>query len=152
MYIATRKEIIGLGEGAVCIDHRKISVTYRLAVNTAEALNVPPECFRIISSCVTAPPTLITLRTKACTYLQQSTTVFGTAREEVIHMQRLNIFNRLFFQMQTSIIIMLILSSFVTSAGLENLLRLSEFIADIYQQFPHSCMFIIGSESQRGEN
>jgi len=53
--------------------------------------------------------------------------------------------------MQTSIIIGLILSSFVASAGLENLLRLSKFIVDIYQKFPHSCIFIIGPESQ-GEN
>jgi len=152
MHIATRKEIIGHNEGAVCIDHRKISVTYRLAVNTAEALNVPPDSFRITASYVTAPPTVITLRTKACTYLQQHTAVFDTAQEEVIHMQRLNIVNRLLFQMQTSVIIGLILSSFVASAGLENLLRLSEFIADIYQKFPHSCIFMIGSESQKGEN
>lgn len=97
MHIATRKEIIGHNEGAVCIDHRKISVTYRLAVNTAEALNVPPDSFRITASYVTAPPTVITLRTKASTYLQQHTAVFDTAREEVIHMQRLNIVNRLLF-------------------------------------------------------
>jgi hypothetical protein len=47
MHIATRKEIIGLNEGAVCIDHRKISVTYRPAVNTAEALNLSAGTFRI---------------------------------------------------------------------------------------------------------
>ena len=54
--------------------------------------------------------------------------------------------------MHTSIIIMLLFSSGVTSAGLENLLRQSEFIADIYHQFPHSCIFIIHSEAEQGEN
>jgi len=46
----------------------------------------------------------------------------------------------------------LLLSSGVVSAGLESLLRLTEFIVDIYQQFPHSCFFIIDSEAQQGEN
>jgi hypothetical protein len=54
--------------------------------------------------------------------------------------------------MQTSIITMLLFSSGVASADLENLLRLSEFIADIYQQFPHNCIFIIDSEAEQGEN
>jgi hypothetical protein len=94
MHIATRKDIIGLNEGAGCIDHRKISVTYIIAVNTAEVLKVPPDSFRITAPYVTAPPTVITLRTKASTYLQQHTAVFDTAQEEVIHMQRLNIVNR----------------------------------------------------------
>jgi len=32
-------------------------------------------------------------------------------------------------------------------------LRLAEFIADIYQQFPHSCMFIKNYQiEQQGEN
>jgi hypothetical protein len=53
--------------------------------------------------------------------------------------------------MQTSIFIGLLLSSGVASAGLGNLLRLAEFIADIYQQFSHSCIFIIDSEAQKGE-
>jgi hypothetical protein len=55
--------------------------------------------------------------------------------------------------MQPSIFLVLLLSSGVVSAGLENLLRLTEFIVDIYQQFPHSCFFIIDSEAQQqGEN
>jgi hypothetical protein len=38
------------------------------------------------------------------------------------------------------------------SGDMESLLRLTEFIADIYQQFPHSCFFIIDSEAlQQGE-
>jgi hypothetical protein len=48
MHKATRKEIKDLNEGAVCIDHSKISVTYRHEVNTAEALNVSAENFGII--------------------------------------------------------------------------------------------------------
>jgi len=57
-----------------------------------------------------------------------------------------------FFQMQTSIFFVLLLSSGAVSAGLESLLRLTEFIVDMYQQFPHSCLFIIDSEAQQGEN
>jgi hypothetical protein len=57
------------------------------------------------------------------------------------------------FEMQIDIIIVLLLSSGAVSVDLENLLRLTEFIADIYQQFPHSCIFIINSEAeQRGED
>jgi hypothetical protein len=54
--------------------------------------------------------------------------------------------------MQTSIIIMLLFLSGVASAGLENLLRISEFITDIYQQFPRGCIFIQDSEAEQGEN
>ena len=50
--------------------------------------------------------------------------------------------------MQISIIFMFLLSSGVVSADLEKVLREAEFIADIYQQFPHSCIFIINPEAQ----
>jgi hypothetical protein len=66
---ARRKEINDLNEGAVCIDHSKISVTYRHEVNTAEALNVSAENFRIIASYITAPTTLNTVNTKKFTHL-----------------------------------------------------------------------------------
>ena len=35
------------------------------------------------------------------------------------------------------------------SAGLEKVLRQAEFIADIYQQFPHCYIFIIHPEAQQ---
>jgi hypothetical protein len=55
--------------------------------------------------------------------------------------------------MQIYIIVVLLLSSGAVSNGLEKVLRQAEFIADIYQQFPHSCIFIIFSEAQQqGEN
>ena len=53
------------------------------------------------------------------------------------------------FQMQIYIIVVLLLSSGAVSGGLEKVLRLSQFIADIYQQFPHSCVFIINPEAQQ---
>jgi hypothetical protein len=53
------------------------------------------------------------------------------------------------FQMNIKIIVMLLLYSGAVSGGLEKVLRLAEFIADIYQQFPHSCIFIITSEAQQ---
>ena len=57
------------------------------------------------------------------------------------------------FQMQTYIIVVLILSSGAVSAGLEKVLKRAEFIADIYQQLSRSCIFIINSEAQQqGEN
>ena len=55
--------------------------------------------------------------------------------------------------MQIYIIVMLLLSSGTVSAGLEKILRKAEFIADIYQQFPHSCIFIKNpEEQQQGED
>jgi hypothetical protein len=51
-------------------------------------------------------------------------------------------------QLQIYVIIVLLLSSGAVSSGLETLLRLAEFIADIYQRFPHSCIFIIKPEAQ----
>jgi hypothetical protein len=55
--------------------------------------------------------------------------------------------------MQTYIIVVLLLSSVTVSAGLEKMLKQAEFIADIYQQLPRSCIFIINSEAQqKGEN
>jgi len=47
------------------------------------------------------------------------------------------------FQMQIYIIVVLLLYSGAVSGDLEKVLRLAEFIADIYQQFPHSCIFIL---------
>ena len=90
MHITTRKEIIVLNEGAVATDHRKITVTYINKVNKTTALYVLPNNFRIFASYVRAPTTLITLRKKTCTCLQRSTTVFDTAREEVIPVKRKN--------------------------------------------------------------
>ena len=56
-------------------------------------------------------------------------------------------------QMQFYIIVVLLLYSGAVSGGLEKVLRLAEFIADIYQQFPHSCIFIINPEvQQQGED
>ena len=51
--------------------------------------------------------------------------------------------------MQIYTIVVLLLSSGAVSGGLEKVLRLSQFIADIYQQFPHSCIFIINPEAQQ---
>jgi hypothetical protein len=53
------------------------------------------------------------------------------------------------FQMQIYIIVVLLLSSGAVSAGLEKVMIQAEFIADIYQQFPHSCIFIINCEAQQ---
>ena len=55
--------------------------------------------------------------------------------------------------MQISNIVMLLLYSGAVSGGLQKVLRLSEFIADIYQQFPHSFIFIINPAAhQQGED
>ena len=51
--------------------------------------------------------------------------------------------------MQIYIIVLLLLNSGAVRGGLEEVLRQAEFIADIYQQFPHSCIFIINSEAQQ---
>ena len=53
------------------------------------------------------------------------------------------------FQMQIYIIVVFLLLSGDVSAGLEKVLRQAEFIADIYKQFPHSCVFIINAEEQQ---
>jgi hypothetical protein len=56
-------------------------------------------------------------------------------------------------KMLTYIIVVLLLSSFTVSAGLEKVLKLAEFIADNYQKLPHRFIFIINSEAQQqGEN
>ena len=57
------------------------------------------------------------------------------------------------FEMQIYIIVVLLLSSGAVSGGLGEVLRQAEFIADIYQHFPRSCIFIVDSEAQQqGEN
>jgi len=58
------------------------------------------------------------------------------------------------FQMQIYIIIIvLLLYSGAVSGGLEKVLKQAEFIAYIYQQFPHSCIFFINPEvQQQGED
>jgi hypothetical protein len=55
-------------------------------------------------------------------------------------------------QMKIYIFVVLLLSSVTVSAGLENVLILAEFIADIYLQLPRSCIFIINCETEQGEN
>jgi hypothetical protein len=84
MHIPTRKQITGLNEDAVCVDYQTISQTYRSAVSRAAALNVSMDNSRIFAWYVTAPPTLITLRTIKSTFLQRSITVFDTTGEEII--------------------------------------------------------------------
>jgi hypothetical protein len=37
-------------------------------------------------------------------------------------------------------------------AGLEKVLKLAEFMADVYQHLPRGCVVIIISEAQQGEN
>jgi hypothetical protein len=53
------------------------------------------------------------------------------------------------FQMQINIIVVLLLYRGAVSGGLEKVLRTAEFITDIYQQFSHSCIFIINCEAQQ---
>jgi len=55
--------------------------------------------------------------------------------------------------MQICVIVVSLFSSVAVSGGLEKVLRLAQFIADIYQQFPHSCIFIINpAAQQQGED
>jgi hypothetical protein len=56
---------------------------------------------------------------------------------------------RLIFQKQIYISFVLLFSSGAVTAGLEDVLRQEEFMADIYQQFPHSCIFILNPEEQQ---
>jgi hypothetical protein len=57
------------------------------------------------------------------------------------------------FQMQSYVIVVLLFYSGTVSGGLEKVLRIAEFIAAIYRQFPHSCIFIINFEAhQEGED
>jgi hypothetical protein len=51
--------------------------------------------------------------------------------------------------MQNYTIVVLLLSSGAVSGGLEEVLRLAEFIFDIYQQFPHSCISTTNCEAQQ---
>jgi hypothetical protein len=51
--------------------------------------------------------------------------------------------------MQIYITVVVLLHSGAVSSGLEKVLRLTEFIADIYHQFPHGCIFIIDCEAQQ---
>ena len=53
------------------------------------------------------------------------------------------------FQMQICVIVMLLFYSGSVSGDLEKVLRLEEYIADIYRQFPPSCIFIINPEAQQ---
>jgi hypothetical protein len=51
--------------------------------------------------------------------------------------------------MQTYIIVLLLLPTGAVSAGLEKVLKLAELLADIYQQLPRGCIFIINPEAQQ---
>jgi hypothetical protein len=53
------------------------------------------------------------------------------------------------FQIQIYIIVLLLFSVGDVSAGFQNVWRQAELIADIYQQFPHSCIFIVNPEAQQ---
>jgi hypothetical protein len=47
------------------------------------------------------------------------------------------------------IVVLLLFSGSDMSAGFEKVWRLAKLIADIYQQFPHSCIFIVNPEAQQ---
>ena len=72
---------------------------------------------------------------------------FGVSAKQQVPIDTWNL-DRQWSQMQTYIIIVLLWSSGAVSGGLEKVLRKAEFIADIYRQFPHSCIFIINPEAQ----
>jgi hypothetical protein len=57
-------------------------------------------------------------------------------------------FERQTFKMKISVFIMLLLSSGAVSDGLENVLKLAEFIADIYQQLEGGCLFLVNPRSR----
>jgi hypothetical protein len=50
--------------------------------------------------------------------------------------------------MEIYVIFMFLLSGSAVSGALRRVWKESEFIADIYHQFPHSCIFVINSEAQ----
>jgi hypothetical protein len=55
--------------------------------------------------------------------------------------------------MQIYISVVVLLSIGAVSGGLEKVSIQAELVADIYQHFPHSCIFIINPEKQQlGEN
>jgi hypothetical protein len=55
--------------------------------------------------------------------------------------------------MKNYIVVVFLLFSGAVSGGSKKVLKLAESIADIYQHFPHSCIFLINSEAQQqGEN
>jgi hypothetical protein len=45
-------------------------------------------------------------------------------------------------------IVVVLLTSGAVSGGSKKVLKLEGFIADIYQQFPHCCIFLIKSKAQ----
>ena len=53
------------------------------------------------------------------------------------------------FQIQIYIIFVLLMFSDAVTAVSDNVLRHAKFIADIYKQFPNSCIFIINPEEQQ---
>jgi len=54
---------------------------------------------------------------------------------------------------QIYIVFVFLLCSGAVSGGSKKVLKLAEFIFDIYQQYPHICIFLINSEAQQqGEN
>jgi hypothetical protein len=53
------------------------------------------------------------------------------------------------FQMQIYVTVVLLLSIGAVSCALEEVLRQGEFIAEIYRQFPLSCIFIINPQAQQ---
>jgi len=55
--------------------------------------------------------------------------------------------------MQICVVFVLLLSRGAVTGVSKKVLKEAQFIADIYQQFPHSCMFIINpAAQQQGEN
>jgi hypothetical protein len=50
--------------------------------------------------------------------------------------------------METFIFIVLLLSSAAISAGLGEVPKLAEFIADVYQQLRGGCLFLVNSRSR----
>jgi hypothetical protein len=53
------------------------------------------------------------------------------------------------FKLKISITVVFLLSSGAVSVALGKVWGQAEFIADIYRQFPHGCIFIINPETQQ---
>jgi hypothetical protein len=114
------------------------------------AKNMGVDYINVRTISIRPPPILIPFLSTKFTPFTWNTVIFTAVKYKSLQITTQN-YECLIIQMQNYIILFILLtfSSVVVFAGLQEVLNVAKCIADIHQELPNSCVFIVKSEKER---
>ena len=107
------------------------------------------EYIKVLTINLSAPPNSTSFLATTFTPFTRSTKIFQAVKYKSLQNTTQN-FECLIIQMQSFIVLytLLTFSSVVVFAGLQEVINVAKCIADIHQELPNSCVFIMKSEEE----